>query len=82
MVQHTGPRFIEYRPATSEEYNWTFSDVVHEVSVVIADWKWFVDHEKEINDWLKEMGIVYIVKGMTIGFVNERDYLLFKLKWF
>jgi hypothetical protein len=46
---------------------------------VLADYKFWAEHEQELDQWCKKNFCVR--KGMTVTALNEYGYILFGLKW-
>lgn len=55
----------------------------HKHGVMIADYTWWSDNEREILNWMAThmpRGIEH-QQGMTVEFDSEQDALLFMLRW-
>lgn len=55
----------------------------HQVGVMIQDYTWWVENEREIYNWMVEYlprGIEH-QQGMTVVFDSDDDRLMFLLKW-
>jgi hypothetical protein len=50
--------------------------------LIIADYKWYVKHEREIEIWAKECLTKGLVReGTILKFVNEMEQNIFLMKW-
>jgi len=55
----------------------------HKVSVMIHDYAWWNDNEREILNWMAEhlpRGIEH-QQGMTVSFDTDQDRMMFLLRW-
>jgi len=55
----------------------------HRHGVMISDYVWWSDNEREILNWMAAhmpRGIEH-QQGMTVEFDSEQDQLLFMLRW-
>lgn len=55
----------------------------HKHGVMIADYTWWCNNEREILNWMAAhlpRGIEH-QQGMTVDFDSEQDVLLFMLRW-
>ena len=50
-------------------------------SVLIADYMWYAENEKEIDAWMKRSLRDTWRNGMVIMFGNEQEKMMFLLKW-
>lgn len=57
--------------------------IYHQVGVMIQDYTWWTDNEREILNWMAEhlpRGIEH-QQGMTVVFDTDQDRLMFVLRW-
>jgi len=52
-----------------------------ESMLLLFDYKWFVNNEKEIKDWCARTLSKFEQTGMVLHFANEKEKMLFLLKW-
>jgi hypothetical protein len=58
-------------------------DLHHKCGLMIQDYMWWADNEREILNWMEANlpdGIDHQA-GMTITFDNEQDRMMFLLRW-
>ena len=53
--------------------------IFYNLSAMIADYKFYADNEKEIDEWLEDIKCQR--QGMTINFCDENTKLMFILRW-
>lgn len=49
--------------------------------VIIVDYKFYLDNEKEIADWANRCTPGWVITGMVLEFKNEQDRMAFMLVW-
>jgi hypothetical protein len=49
--------------------------------LVIKDWRYYVDHQMEIEDWTNKYTPGWLLTGLILTFKNEADRLAFLLRW-
>lgn len=49
--------------------------------VIIADYNFYLDNEKEITDWANQCTPGWAITGMVLEFRNEQDRMAFMLVW-
>jgi hypothetical protein len=49
--------------------------------VIVADYKFYLDNEKEIAEWACQCTPGWALTGMVLEFKNEQDRLAFILRW-
>jgi hypothetical protein len=49
--------------------------------VIVADYKFYVENEQEINEWANQCTSGWALTGMVLEFKNEQDRLAFLLRW-
>lgn len=53
--------------------------VFTDLTAIIADYKFYADHEQVIDDWLWERECER--QGMVLKFCNEETKILFIMRW-
>jgi len=53
--------------------------VFTELTAMIADYRYYADHESEIDRWLEERECERT--GMVIKFNNEQTKMMFMMRW-
>ena len=48
-------------------------------SFMLSDWKYWAEHEQELDQWCKKNFCVR--QGMVVTALNDYGYILFGLKW-
>ena len=51
----------------------------NDLTAIIADYKFYAENERTIDDWLRERGSERT--GMVIKFDNENTKLMFMMRW-
>lgn len=49
--------------------------------LIIADWRWWVTNQDEIDDWMHDNLKNWKHEGMVLTFYDEKEYMLFLLRW-
>jgi len=49
--------------------------------LIIADWRWWVANEDEIDDWMHDNLTHFVKEGMVITFTDSKELLWFLLRW-
>lgn len=49
--------------------------------LILFDYKWFTHNEEEIKDWCAKTLSKFEQKGMVLHFANEKEKMLFMLRW-
>lgn len=49
--------------------------------VIIVDYKFYLDNEREITDWANRCTPGWVITGMVLEFKNEQDRIAFMLVW-
>ena len=49
--------------------------------VIIVDYKFYLENEKEITDWANRCTPGWVITGMVLEFKNEQDRMAFMLVW-
>jgi hypothetical protein len=49
--------------------------------LLLTDWDWYLDNEKDINSWAKSSNIDLRLSGMVLEFKNPEDKMMFMLRW-
>lgn len=49
--------------------------------VIIVDYKFYLDNEKEIAAWANRCTPGWVITGMVLEFKNEQDRMAFMLVW-
>lgn len=49
--------------------------------LVVADWKYYLEHGEEIEEWADKCTPGWQLNGMILQFVSEEDRLAFLLRW-
>ena len=57
----------------------TYIVVPNTKNFVLSDYKYWAEHEQELDEWCKNNFCVR--QGMTVTALNEYGYILFGLKW-
>ncbi len=49
--------------------------------VIVVDWKYYIAHGEEIEEWCDKCVPGWQLTGMILEFKNEEDRLAFLLRW-
>ena len=49
--------------------------------VIVVDYKYYLDNEKDINEWCDKCVPGWQLTGMILEFKSEEDRLAFLLRW-
>lgn len=49
--------------------------------VIVADYKFYVENEQDINEWCDKCVPGWKLTGMIVEFMSEEDRLAFLLRW-
>jgi hypothetical protein len=52
-----------------------------EFLAIIKNWRWWLEFEKEILQWLDDNEIYYELQGMVLTIYNKDDFAMFILRW-
>lgn len=48
---------------------------------LINDTAYWLDHEQDIREWLRQSDIACRIQGMILYFANDADRVMFQLRW-
>lgn len=49
--------------------------------VIVKDWKYYIEHGEEIEEWANQCTPGWKLTGMIVEFKSEEDRMAFLLRW-
>ena len=80
-ITKTRYRAINVTPTFPFSGQWAQNYAAYKVSLLIEDYKHYIQNEEDIKRWMIDSGINYMQQGMLIFFKHADDQTAFLMRW-